>query len=423
MAVNKLAPITSRLDNRIAYILNPEKTMDGLLTGGVNTTPPSALTDMQGTQERFGKHGGRLAYHLVESFAPGEITSKEAMRMGRGIIHRYLGDRYEAVYAVHNDHEHIHVHVIWNATSFIDGIKFHAPPGMYLDQLRRDSDALCKENDYSVIEPGEKNNGKSYGEWQAEKDGQPTIRDTIRKDVDDAIRGSFSWQGFLHEMKLMGYQIKITPQNVSLLAPGAKRYVRLKSLGEHYSKDALIERIIRMGIGERRIHPPTYKEPEKHKAHFSGSFTLYKPTWKGLRALYFHYLYLLRKARNSVTFIPNREMAYLLQQESRKLDAHTKRVTLMNEHKLDTVEDVQHFIGDTETEIADLVRRRNALPKEERANLNAELKEKRADLRTANAILQEADVIRERVRQAYRPKEKEQQRTRLQKRDEHDSIR
>ena len=425
MAVNKLTPITSRLDNRIAYILNPEKTMDGLLTGGVNTTPPSALADMQSTQERYGKRVGRLAYHLVESFAPGEITVREAMRMGREIIHRYLGDRYEAVYAVHNDHEHIHVHVIWNATSFIDGIKFHAPPGTYLDQIRRDSDELCKESGYSVIRSGEKNNGKSYGEWQAEKNDEPTLRDTIRKDVDDAVRGSVTWQGFLHELKRMGYEIKITPKNVSLLAPNAERFIRLKSLGAHYSADAIQERMIRMGIGKERVHPPTYKEPQRRKVQFKGSFTLYKPTWKGLRALYFHYLYLLRKARNSVTFIPNRETTYLLRQESRRLDAHTRQVTLLNRHKLDTVEDVQRFIGNMETEIADLVKRRNALPKEERADLDALLKEKRRDLRTANAIQQEQDMIRERLRQAYRPREQEQsrQRTQLHSRDDRATIR
>lgn len=425
MAYNGLKPIISRLDNRIAYILNPEKTMDGLLTGGVNTTPPSALVDMQSTQERFGKCGGRLAYHLVESFAPGEITVRKAMRMGRELIHRYLGDRYEAVYAVHNDHEHIHVHVIWNATSFIDGIKFHAPPGMYLDQIRRDSDELCRESGYSVIERGEKNNGKNYGEWQAEKNGQVTLRDTIRKDVNDAIRGSVTWQGFLHELKLMGYEIKITPKNVSLLAPNAERFIRLKSLGAHYSAEVIKERIIRLGIGKERVHPPTYKEPQRRKAQFKGSFTLYKPTWKGLRALYFHYLYLLRKARNSVTFIPNRETAYLLRQESRRLDAHTRQVTLLNRHKLDTTKDVQRFIDSTEAEIADFVKRRNALPKEERADLNAILKEKRRDLRTANAILQEQDIIRERLRQAYRPREQEQsrQRTRLHSRDDRDSMR
>lgn len=221
----------------------------------MNTTPPTAYADMRGTQERFGKHGGRIAYHWIESFAPGEITAREAMRMGREMIHRYLGDRYEAVYAVHNDHEHIHVHIIWNATSFIDGKKFHAPPGTYLGQIRRESDALCKERGYAVVRRGEKNNGRSYGEWKADRDGQITLRDTIRRDVDAAIRASVTLKGFGQALRSMGYEIKNTPQSISLLAPGAKRFVRLRSLGAHYTQEAILERIAANNSGS--IFPPT----------------------------------------------------------------------------------------------------------------------------------------------------------------------
>lgn len=421
MAVNKLHPISSRLDNRIAYILDPVKTEQGLLTGGVNTTPPTAYADMRGTQERFGKHGGRIAYHWIESFAPGEITAREAMRMGREMIHRYLGDRYEAVYAVHNDHEHIHVHIIWNATSFIDGKKFHAPPGTYLGQIRRESDALCKERGYAVVRRGEKNNGRSYGEWKADRDGQITLRDTIRRDVDAAIRASVTLKGFGQALRSMGYEIKNTPQSISLLAPGAKRFVRLRSLGAHYTQEAILERILRQ---QQRQHLPAYREPKKRRAAYRGSFSLYKPTWKGLRALYYHYRYLLRKSRNGVDFIPNREIAYLMREDCRKLERYSERVKLMHRYKIDTAEDVRQFLAGTKTKIATLTKQRNKSPKDARSEMNERLKTKRKELRTANDILTDANILRERLRQAYRPtKEQERTRTPLQSRDARGMIR
>jgi len=40
-----------------------------------------------------------LAYHLIQSFAPGEISGEEAHRIGKELADRFLQGRYSYVFA------------------------------------------------------------------------------------------------------------------------------------------------------------------------------------------------------------------------------------------------------------------------------------------------------------------------------------
>ena len=78
--------------------------------------------------------------------------------------------------------------------------------------MREVSDRLCREAKLSVIEnPG--GHGRNYGEWIAEKNGQPTHRGTIRADIDRAILASTTEAGFIKVMQEMGYEFKTRTGN------------------------------------------------------------------------------------------------------------------------------------------------------------------------------------------------------------------
>ena len=65
--------------------------------------------------------------------------------------------------------------------------------------MREVSDRLCREYAISVIEnPGGR--AKHYAEWQAEQNGKPTHRGTIRADIDRAILASTTERDFLRVM-------------------------------------------------------------------------------------------------------------------------------------------------------------------------------------------------------------------------------
>ena len=68
--------------------------------------------------------------------------------------------------------------------------------------------------------------------------------------------------------------------------PGKERFVRLRSLGDAYTEEAIRNRI----LGQRRPASSLARPAQPRRVRIQGSFRLCKITWKGLRALYYHYL-------------------------------------------------------------------------------------------------------------------------------------
>ncbi len=110
----------------------------------------------------------------------------------------------------------------------------------------------------------------------------------------------------------------------------------------------------------QRLPLPKARTPTPAARHvrYQGSFqsfTLYKITWKGLRALYFHYLYKLRQARKS-EFAP-----FLLRDELRNLDKLSAHAKFLSKYKIDTLEQLSGRGVAIESEIQSLADRRKEL--------------------------------------------------------------
>ena len=73
----------------------------------------------------------------------------------------------------------------------------------YYGDIRGISNEISRENDLSVIEP--KGKGKPYAEWNAEKNGKPTVRGLIRQDIDTALADAFTLQSFFEALQKRGY--------------------------------------------------------------------------------------------------------------------------------------------------------------------------------------------------------------------------
>ena len=58
------------LASSITYISNPEKTEQFFFTSVLNcSSVDTALSEMMETKQQFGKMGGVLGYHFIQSFA------------------------------------------------------------------------------------------------------------------------------------------------------------------------------------------------------------------------------------------------------------------------------------------------------------------------------------------------------------------
>lgn len=247
MHMNKGKTLLQSLGARTGYVMNPDKTDDGLLISSYECDPSTVDLDFLIAKEQYQVITGRepkrgkdvIAYHLRQSFYPGEITPEEANRMGYELAMQFTGGKHQFIVATHIDKAHIHNHVIFNSTTLDCTHKFNNFKDSS-EAVRDLSDRMCMEKGYSVItEPEEK--GKAYAEWNAEKTGN-SWKAKLRKTVDEILPGCHDFEDFLRQMQEQGYEVK-RRKHISLRAPGQKRFTRLKTLGEEYAEDAICERL------------------------------------------------------------------------------------------------------------------------------------------------------------------------------------
>ena len=330
MAVTKVFAIRVRLDDRvryitdgektslassITYISNPEKTEQFFFTSALNcSSVDTALSEMMETKQQFGKMGGVLGYHFIQSFQPGEVTPEQAHAIGLEFAKRLFGKRYEVVISTHLNKHHLHNHLVVNSVSCIDGQKYHSSPESYYNDVRGTSDALCRENDLSVITPQGK--GKHYAEWKAEQGDKPTVRGIIRADIDAIIGQAYTYDTFLMLLRKNGYEVRRSPNRkyTTVKPPGAKRAIRLDSLGEGYTEADIMARLSKQRHGG--MAPPTVTHAVKHYRVKGKLATVRKKKITGFHALYLRYLYLLRGGRRKklppkLPFSVKREVIHL----------------------------------------------------------------------------------------------------------------
>lgn len=67
---------------------------------------------------------GVLAYHIIQSFSPGEATPDQVHKIGCEFARRFLADRFECTVSTHLDKGHLHNHIVVNSVSYADGKMF-----------------------------------------------------------------------------------------------------------------------------------------------------------------------------------------------------------------------------------------------------------------------------------------------------------
>ena len=80
------------LKTALEYVMNPEKTQDGRLIGGINCQPDNAFEQMKATKESLERLiNVRLSFIL--SFKEGEIDSDKAYEITRRFVEKNIGQR------------------------------------------------------------------------------------------------------------------------------------------------------------------------------------------------------------------------------------------------------------------------------------------------------------------------------------------
>ena len=240
MAVTKIKPVKSTLSKALDYIENPDKTDGKMLISSFGCSYETADIEFGYTLSQALDKGNNLAFHLIQSFAPGEVDYEKAHEIGKQLADAVTKRQHEYVVTTHIDKGHIHNHIIFCAVNFVDHHKYNSNKRSYYG-IRNMSDKLCRENGLSVVVPGKGSKGKSYAEYQAEKTGT-SWKGKLKIAVDALIPQVSSFEELLQRLQAAGYEIK-PGKYVSCRAPGQERFTRLKTLGADYTEEAIRERI------------------------------------------------------------------------------------------------------------------------------------------------------------------------------------
>ncbi|MEY8518666.1 relaxase/mobilization nuclease domain-containing protein [Lachnospiraceae bacterium 29-84] len=195
------------LKQALDYITVPEKTGGGRFVGSLNCQQEKVYEQMRQTKEQFGKTDQRQGYHLIISFVEGEVDADTAFEVIGKFAKEYLGKDYEALYAVHDNTDHIHGHIIFNSVSFRNGMKYRYKKGDWAKEIQPITNRLCEEYGLSTIEISEDRAKKSenYKEWNDFRDGKFLWADMIKRDIDAAVLRSATYESFLSVLSDMGY--------------------------------------------------------------------------------------------------------------------------------------------------------------------------------------------------------------------------
>ncbi len=237
---------TGGLKKLLGYVSREKKTKleDRRLVSGVNCSTENAYNEMMLTKQMHKKTGGRLYYHLVQSFPKGyDIRPELAHKIALELTGKALKD-YECVVATHIDREHIHSHIVFNSVSFEDGRKYHSDNNS-LHELMKLSDEICESYGVAVLnKPAFNKDGQN--DVLGDKEYRSAVRGesfkfALMNAITDCMKQAKSKKQFIALMKRKGYEVRWEQQRkyITYTTPKGKRCRCNKLHDRRFTKEVM----------------------------------------------------------------------------------------------------------------------------------------------------------------------------------------
>jgi len=419
----------NNLKQVLLYAENNEKTVDEngktMYVTGVNCNRETASEEMKMTQEKFGKCTGNVAYHAYQSFKTGEVSPELAHEIGVKLARKMWGE-YQVLVATHFNTGTYHNHFVVCSVNMFTGKKFNCNKGAYY-RFRGLSDELCNENNLTVIKNPKGRTPRNI--YFAEKRGEPTKYNLMRKAIDETLKMCVSYAQFKKAMYKKGYIINDDPNRkyATIRSINDKKATRMYQLGEQYTPKKIADRVFNNPYYVQEQYYKFIKPRKTYKKNkvymFNGKFKdISKIT--GLEALFlllFHLLGLYPKQQQC-----RQPLSPEMKREVRKMQRYSNEIRLIAKEKLKTIDDVKSFISQTEKNIAEVTgirqKYRNKLRnctddelikqyKSKRDECTTILKDYRNSLKVANQIIEDNPKIKEVIRIERQTRNEELQQT------------
>lgn len=248
MATTRIMPLhigkgrteSCAISNIIDYVANPQKTDHGRLITGYECDSRVADAEFMLAKRQYIATTGRvrgkddvIAYHVRQSFCPGEITSEEANRLGVEFAKRFTKGKHAFIVCTHIDKAHVHNHIIWSSVNLNCDRKFRNFWGS-TRAVRRLSDTICIENGLSIID-NPAPHGNNYDQWLGNR-ARPSHREQLRFAIDNALaQKPADFNELLKLLQQSGWEVSKRGNSYRLKFPGWSKVSRLDSLGKGYT--------------------------------------------------------------------------------------------------------------------------------------------------------------------------------------------
>jgi len=243
MLSNGSHPGGGGLQATLDYCMQDEKTMyEGRkLVYGMNCSEQDPYLDMMTTKKLYGKTGGRMYYHLDQSFSPDEkITPEQAHKIAIEFAEEQFKG-YEVLIATHVDAHHIHSHFVVNSVSFENGLKYHSSKDN-IRKLREASDSICLKHGFSIVKPKEQKKTAGIGtrEYRVACKSSSWKMNLIVA-IEAGMRKAKTKDEFLEFMKKRGYEVNWTDTRkyITYTTPNGYRCRDIRLHEDKFLKEAM----------------------------------------------------------------------------------------------------------------------------------------------------------------------------------------
>ena len=422
MATTGFWPVKSNLKSVIVYAENPNKTMNPkffdsdlyatlqyaengnktdqeLFVSGINCSKYNAYAQMVAVKKKFGERGTVVAYHGYQSFKENEVTPEECHEIGIETARKMWGEKYQVMVTTHLDKKHhLHNHFVVNSTSFKDGLKFRNKIGDHYE-LRKISDAICKERGKSVLENAPFYGGEKKAYW-LHKQGNKTHRDMLKEDIEICLTVATNWDDFRRVLFTMGYEVDY--RRFTIKAKDWERGVRVEGLG--YTVEGMEKRFNEtyysghhladwnaFFYARRRCFPleSVRKKLEFSIEHGKRPEVIYVDTMLLLIILVFQ---LLKEVADAMLISPEMRHA------AKDIKQFVADYHFLTDNQIQTTDDLSHSIEETKLKIAELEEKRSKADNKKRRASTPEDKGRYKAMR--KEITQEITPLRKKLKQA-----------------------
>lgn len=254
MAYVKVKEIHSTLHKALKYISNPTKTDGGKyvsanFTRDANDYDKAARFMLDDVEECVGGHVDNevLAYHVIQSFDPGETTPEQCHAIGEEFARRITDGEYKFVVATHLDRDHLHNHIIICSANEVSHRKMRVIPHQKngtLKQWWKLSNELTLEAKLSVIVP------KPVPSHSEGLDGVYTLakgtsaKNMMRRRIEMAMQESRDWPEFVRNLRENhGVEVSVRGRRLTFTSLESGFKIRDSKLGQSFDQTNIMARL------------------------------------------------------------------------------------------------------------------------------------------------------------------------------------